>query len=191
MTKLFDILKKVGAGIIRDVVPGGGLLVAAVNAVLPSDKQLPPTATGKDIDYVVAGLPAEQRAAILGKEFDVEMTQIKEGNETLRAMLKHDAENPHSTRPKIALGAFRVVAFVCIAVVSMWSYAVLTGNDKMVESITGGWMFVAAVIAPLVTLLWAYFGILKQEHKNKLNAAGGTSPVGNVINILSSLAKRS
>ena len=191
MTKLFDILKTVGAGIIREVVPGGGLIVEAVNAFLPADKKLPAEATGPEVNAAVASLPGPERAAVMGKEFDVDLTRIKEGNETLRAMLEHDAENPHSTRPAIARGAFRVVAFVCILVVSVWAVAVLTGKDSTVEAVTDGWPFVAAVIAPLVTLLWAYFGVLKQEHKNKLNAAGGTSPAGSVVGILASLLKRS
>lgn len=190
MPKLLDILKTVGAGIIREVVPGGGLLVEAVNAVLPAGKKLSAGATGPDISAAVASLPADQRANIMSKEFDVDLTWIKEGNETLRTMLKHDAENPHSTRPAIALGAFRVVAFVCVSVVSVWAIAVLTGKDEMVEAVTGGWPFVAAVIAPLVTLLWAYFGVLKQEHKNKLNAAGGASHAGGIVGILSSLINR-
>lgn len=191
MTKLADILKTVGAGILREVVPGGGLLVEAVNAFLPGDKKLPAGATGPEVSAAVAGLPAPQRAEVMGKEFDVDLSRIKEGNETLRAMLKHDAENPHSTRPAIARGAFRVVAFVCIAVISVWSYAVATGADEMVNAVTGGWPFVAAVITPLVTLLWAYFGVLKQEHKNKLNAAGGASSAGGVVGVLASLLKRS
>ena len=100
MTKLMDIIKTVGAGIIRETVPGGGLLLGAINAILPADKKLPDTATGQDIDYVIKGLPAESRAAILDKEFDVELTQIKESYSTLRVMLEQDAKNQHSTRPE-------------------------------------------------------------------------------------------
>lgn len=188
--KLWDIVKKVGGGLIRDVVPGGGLLVDAVNAFLPDDSKLPPTATGSDVDAAVASLPADQRAEVMGKEFDVELTQIKETNETLRVMLESDARNPHSTRPKIVMGAFRVVAFISLLFVSMWAYAVLTDNAELVKAITDGWPFAAAIILPFVGWLDRYFGKLTTEHKNRLNAASGETSSPGIAGILSAILKR-
>jgi len=192
MPKLIDIIKSVGAGIIREVVPGGGLLIGAINAVLPADKKLPATATGQDIDYVIKGLPRDQRAAILNKEFDIELAQIKEGNATLRVMLEQDAKNPHSTRPKIALGAFRVVAFSCITVISVWSYGVLTGDSVLVKAVMDGWAFILAAIAPLTVLLQSYFGVLNAESRNRLDAANGTptSGITGIAGLISSFIKR-
>jgi len=189
MPKLIDIIKSVGAGIIREVVPGGGLLLGAVNAILPPDKRLPDTATGQDIDYIIKGLPGDQRAAILNKEFDVELAQIKEGNATLRVMLEQDAKNPHSTRPKIALGAFRVVAFSCITVISVWSYGVLTGDSALIKAVMDGWAFILAAIAPLTVLLQSYFGVLKAEQRNRLDAANGSTTSG-IVGLISSFIKR-
>lgn len=189
MPKLIDIIKTVGAGIIREVVPGGGLLLGAVNAVLPADKQLPNTATGKDIDFTIQGLPSNQRAAILDKEFDVDLVQIKESYSTLRVMLEQDAKTPHSTRPKIALGAFRVVAFSCITVISVWSYGVLTGDSELVKAVMDGWAFILAAIAPLTVLLQSYFGVLKTEHRNRLDAANGSATSG-IVSLVSSFLKR-
>lgn len=164
-------------------------MLGAINALLPPDKRLPDTATGQDIDYVIKGLPAESRAAILDKEFDVELTQIKESYSTLRVMLEQDAKNPHSTRPRIALGAFRVVAFSCITVISVWSYGVLTGDSELVKSVMDGWPFILAAIAPLTVLLQSYFGVLKTEQKNRLDAANG-SPTSGIVSLISSLIKR-
>lgn len=189
MSKLIDIIKSVGAGIIREVVPGGGLLIGAINTILPEDKKLPDMATGQDIDYVIKGLPASQRSAILNKEFDIELAQIKEGNATLRVMLEQDAKNPHSTRPKIALGAFRVVAFSCITVISVWSYGVLTGDSELVKTVMDGWAFILAAIAPLTVLLQSYFGVLKTEHRNRLDAANGSTTSG-IASLISSFIKR-
>lgn len=190
--KLMDIIKTVGAGIIRETVPGGGLLLGAINAILPPDKKLPDTATGQDIHYVIKGLPAESRAAILDKEFDVELTQIKESYSTLRVMLEQDAKNPQSTRPRIALGAFRVVAFSCITVITVWSYGVLTGDSELVKSVMGGWPFILAAIAPLTVLLQSYFGVLNAESRNRLDAANGTptSGLAGISGFISSLIKR-
>jgi len=50
---------------------------------------------------------------------------------------------------------------------------------------------VLAVMAPLVTLLYAYFGVLKSEHKNKLDAAAGSAPApAGIAGILSAVLKR-
>ena len=165
MSSLWDIALKVGGGIITDLVPGGRAIVSAVNAFMPDDKQLPSGATGSDVTSAISSLPADQRAEVMGKQFEVDITQIKEAHSTVRTMLEADAITPHTTRPKIALGAFRVVSFTIITAISIWAYGVTTGNEAMVKAVTEGWPFVIAVIAPLVTLLLAYFGILKQEQK--------------------------
>lgn len=185
--KLWDIVKTVGAGVISATVPGGALLVSAINEFLPDDKKIPPNATGDDLKNTIDSLPPEQRAEIMGKEFDVELTQIKESNSTLRVMLESDAQNPHSTRPYIAKQAFHIVAFAVIVAVSMWAYGVGVRDAVLVKSVMDGWPFILATIGPFITLLWAYFGILKQEHRDRLNAANGSvSPVG----IISALFKR-
>lgn len=186
---LWDIVKTVGGSVIRNAVPGGGLLVDVVNEFLPDDKKLPAEATGSDIATAVDSLPAEQRAQLMAREFDVDITQIQESNSTLRAMLDADTKTPHTTRPYIAKGAFHVVAFVTIVVISLWAYGVAVKDEALVTAIMGGWQFVLAVIGPLVTLLWAYFGILKQEQRNKLNAATG-STTGGLSGIISTLVNR-
>ena len=112
----------------------------------------------------------------------------QENNTTVRELLKADAKNPHTTRPKIALGAFYVVAFVTIATISLWAYGVLAQNDVLVKTVMDGWPFILAVIGPLVTLLWAYFGVLKQEQRNRLDAATG-APSG-ISRIISDVINR-
>ncbi len=187
---LLSIVKTVGAAAVRAVVPGGGLLIDAVNGLLPDDKKLPGDATGDQVRDAVSNLPPEQRAAVMDKEFDVDITQIKQGNETLRTMIAADATSQHTTRPKIALGSFRVVAFTILVVIGTWAYGVLSGNDKLVTAVMDGWPFILAAIGPLVTLLWAYFGVLKQEHRQRLNAVNGASTPAGIAGILSSIVKR-
>lgn len=189
--KLWDIVKTVGSAALQVALPGtGSLIVGAVNELLPDDKKLPAGATGDDVIRAIASLPPEQQASIMEKEFDVEITQIKESNSTVRAMLESDAKNPHSTRPYIAKGAFHVVAFAVIVAISVWAYGVFIRDDDLVKAVMDGWQFVLAVIGPLVTLLWAYFGVLKQEHKNRLDAANGSSTPGGIAGILSTVLKR-
>ena len=171
--KISDIIKSVGAGLVREVVPGGGLLLAAVNEMLPDDKQLPITATGSDLSAAVATLPPIERAVLLGREFDVRITEIKEGNSTLRTMLEADKSNPHSTRPAIAWWSFVVVAFISVVVVLVWAGGVLSKDAEVVKATMAGWPFVLTIIAPFMILLRSYFGVLKAEHSDRLNAAGG------------------
>ncbi len=175
---LLAIAKKVGWGILRDAIPGGGLILQAVNEFLPDDKKLPADATGEQVKAAADSLPPAERAQLLSREFDVEETQIKESNETLRVMLQADATSTHTTRPYIAKGAFQVVAAVVLVVVSLWAYGVGMGKPEMVKTIMDGWPFVLGVIGPFVMLLRSYFGVLKQEHRQRLDAAGGTPSPG-------------
>lgn len=189
--KLWDIVKTVGSAALQVALPGtGSLIVGAVNEFLPDDKKLPAGATGDDIGGAISRLPAADQAALFDKEFDVEITQIRESNSTIRAMLESDAKSPHTTRPYIAKGSFHVVAFSIIVVVSVWAYGVIAGDGDLVEAVVDGWPFILAAIGPLVTLLWAYFGILKQEHKNKLDAANGGSTPAGFSGILSKILNR-
>ena len=187
---IWDIAKTVGTGIIRNVVPGGSAIIDTVNAFLPDGSKLDGSASGSDVSAAMQKLPPEQRAELMTKQFEVDITQIKESNSTVRTMLESDAANPHSTRPYIAKGAFHVIAFTIVVTIAMWAYGIASGNSVMVKTVMDGWPFVVAVITPLVTLLWAYFGILKQEHKQKMDAAGGQSTQAGIAGILSSILKR-
>lgn len=178
---LLDIVTKVGGAVVKSVVPGGGAIVDIVNEFLPADKKLTNDATGSDIRSAVDSLPADKRADLLAREFDVDITQIQETNSTLRTMLESDARSPHSTRPKIALGSFYLVAFVSVLVVLIWSYAVVTGNVDMVKTVTDGWAWLSVLIAPFVGFLANYFGVLKSEHRDRLNATIGAPTPPSVL----------
>ena len=188
--KLFDIIKKVGGGVLANVVPGGGMLLGAVNAMLSPDQQLPANATGHDIEQATMHMSGADRASLMEKEFDVQITEIKEGNETLREMLKSDADNPQSTRPYIAKHAFHVIAFVCIGVVILWGYGVFVENETIVNAVTDSWTMVVALITPLITVLLAYFGHLVKEGKNKMDAANGSTTPNGIAGLLTSLIKK-
>ncbi len=188
--KIWDIVKTVGSGIIREVVPGGGLIVGAINALLPDDKKLSANATGEDVKSAVNSLPPEQRASVMEKEFDVDITQIKESHSTVRAMLEADTKSPHTTRPYIAKGAFHVVAFTVIVVVAVWAYGVSIKDAALVKAVMDGWQFILAAIGPFVVLLHSYFGVLKHEQKNKLDAANGAAIPASITGLLASVLSR-
>ena len=185
-----DILKTVGSAVVTNLVPGGGAIIGAVNALLPNDKQLPDGATGHQVTTAIGSLPPEQQETLLSKELDVTIEDIRQSHDTVRVMLESDAKNPHTTRPYIAKGSFHVVAFAIIVTISIWAYGVFVQNKDIVSAIMEGWKFVLAVIGPLVTLLWAYFGVLKKEHKNKLDAANGSATPSGIAGLVASLLKK-
>jgi hypothetical protein len=178
--KLWDIVKNVGGAIVSEVVPGGSLIVKVVNEFLPDDDKLPEVATGNDISNAISKLPPQEQSQVLIKEFDVTLEQIKQEHSTVRTMLENDAKNPHTTRPYIAKQSFHVVAFVTILMVSTWVIGIYTGDTDMVSIIVDGWAWILAVLGPLVTLLYAYFGVLRKENEDKLNAANGQRAVSGI-----------
>ncbi len=187
---IFEIAKRVGSGLIRELVPGGGLLIEAVNEILPDGQKLPTNATGDMLENAAKGLPPEQQAELMLKQFDVQINETTQANETVRTMLASEAISPQSTRPRIAYGCFWVAALSTNIIVCAWAYAVLTGDQLMIQAVTNGWPFVASITAPFVTLLWAYFGILKQEQKNKLDAANGLTHASTALEKIGQIFKK-
>jgi len=187
VSSLWDIVKTVGANVISNSVPGGAILLAGINALLPEDKQLPADATDQQAQDAISALPPEQRAAVMEKKFDVQLAQINQSGETLRTMLVQDAVNPQSTRPKIAYQGFQVVAAISLIIVATWAYAVITENADMVEKIQTGWPFVAAIVLPFVGWINSYFGKLVVEQRQKLDAATGRTAPHGIAGLLSGL----
>lgn len=184
--KLFKLLTEVGGDILAKVIPGGSVVLDAVNEFLPDGAKLGSNATGSDIQKALSELPPEAYTKLLEREFDVEVQK----HQTLQAMLTADATSPHTTRPYIAKGAFHVIAFVTLAAVGAWAYGVLTGDAELVSVVMTGYPFLLSVVGPLVTLLWAYFGVLKTEQKNKLSAATGNPLQGGIATLIGSILKK-
>lgn len=185
---LMSIAKAVGGGVISAMVPGGPAIVAAVNAFLPPDKSIPENATGNDIMEVASSLPVDDRAKFYDLQFDVQLETIKQAGESNRAMLAAESKSVHTTRPYIAKGAFQVVAACSLLVIAVWAVAVLLGDAVTLKEIGSGWPFVLAVLGPFVTLLYAYFGILKAEQRQRLDAINN-NPVGGIASAVGAIIK--
>lgn len=183
--KLLNILKQVGGGIIKSVIPGSGI-IGVVNGLLSSGNKLSADASGDDASRAIAHLSEGDRITLLNREFDVKIEKLK----TIQSMLSADAIMPHTTRPYIAKQAFHIVAFSTVVIVGMWGYAVATANEVMIKAITEGWPFILAVTAPLVVILQAYFGVLKSEQKNKLDAGNGVSHAEGLGAFIGNIFKR-
>jgi len=188
--KFWDIVRKVGSTALQIALPGtGSLIVGAINELLPDDKQLPETATGADAEAALSHIPADQRAALMDRKFDVTLEQLRQVGESNRAMLAAEGVSEHTTRPRIALGSFQVVAYAEIVAISIWAYAVITSENPL-KSVTDGWAFIVAVTLPLVGLLNAYFGILKTEQRDRLDTSRGVPTQPGLMGIVAGLLKR-
>lgn len=188
--KLGDILKNIGSGIIREAVPGGGILLDVINSALPSDKKLPTTATGAQTIDALSELPPDQQLQVLGRDFDIQEAEIRESHSTARAMLEHDANNPQSTRPRIALGCFYLLAAVTVFAMLVWGWGVVADKPEIVKAVVDGWPFVLALTGTFSTVLLRYFGAIGREQKQRLNAANGVADKGVLDSLVSGLFRR-
>ncbi len=189
-SNLWDIVKKVGSSVISNVVPGGSAIIDVVNDFLPNNQKLSGGATGDEVSNVIESLPPEDRILLATKEFEVDLEKIKQSHDTLRVMLDADARSTHTTRPFIAKWSFITVAIVSIMITLIWGYGVISGKTGVISAVTNGWPFITAINLPLVTLLYAYFGVLKTEHKTRMDAMGGNSkPSGILSSIISAIKK--
>jgi hypothetical protein len=187
--KLEDVLKKTASAVFTEVVPGGGVVLSAINAMLPSDKQIPVAATNAQVDAAIATLPAPQRAQVLSAEVRLEETRIKEAGDTTRTMLIHDAKNPQSTRPYIAKHSFHVLALCAVVAVATMSYAAIKNEYWIIKSLADSWMLIGAIVAPLVFVLKSYFGAIKTEQEQRLNAANGHPIVSGLSSLIGNIKK--
>lgn len=170
---ILELAKKVGTGIFESVVPNGGLILDGLNAVLPDDYKFRKGATGKDVLQAIERMPPELRQQIELKKIDLEIEKVKSAGDALQTMLVQDALTPQSTRPKIAWWSFVTVSLISVIFVLIYGYAVLSREPEMVTAVNDGWVMIVAIVAPFVVWLNAYFGVLKQEQANKLNASQG------------------
>ena len=183
---LGNILKKVGSTIIRDLVPGGGLIIDLVNGFLPKDKALPITATGTEIQTAVDALPPEKRMELMSKELDVEIAEAQEWTKTMSVLADVDKVGA-STRPKIALMMAWVVIYAEIIAVSAWGWAVVINETMSLES---SWPLIVAILATPVALLRAYFAMRSRDKRSRYELAGAPKSMGVIENIISAFKGR-
>jgi hypothetical protein len=182
---IWDIVKKAGTSVLTSVIPGAGIAIDLVNSFRDADDQLPNNATGKQLEDAVKSLTPEQQAQITNRKFDLEEKRI-EANVALM-----NAGPAHATRAWIAKWAFILVAVSTALVVIIWGKAVVWDkSDTMVKTIMDGWPFVAALLSPFILWLNRYFGILKQEQQDRLNAGNGGLKQGALTNIITAIRSK-
>lgn len=174
---LGDIFKKVGGAILRDVVPGGGLILDVVNEFLPEDEKLKANATGTEIQNAIASLPPEQQAQIIAKEFDVQIEEVRSWATIQGSLAEADAKGA-STRPSIAMMMAWVVTLAALIVIASWAVAIHTDDSETVKALSDSWPFILSVLGTPAALLRAYFGMRTEEKKARYNMANGHPTMG-------------
>lgn len=117
-------------------------------------------------------------------------TIIHEQGNTMRAAINADKDNPQTTRPKIALLFAWVTAISVLLLLGAIAYAVATDRADMLDKVGNAWPLIAAALVPIVRCIQAYFGILRDEHANKLSAGNGQAPaaaMGAIASIVSAI----
>jgi len=170
--KIFDTIKGPLLTAASTLIPGGPLILGAVNAMLPEDKKLTENATGQDIRNAVNQLNPEQRASLMEKELDVEIAEIK-GWSAVQASLSQADQAGASTRPKIALMMAWCVVFAIVVFMVAWVAVIATDDVFLIDSLSDSWALFGTVIGTPTLLLRAYFGMRTREKTTRYNAAAG------------------
>ena len=170
-------------GVASTLIPGGPVILGAINAMLPDDKKLPPTTTGAQMHQAVTDLTPESRASLMEKELDVEIAEINAWADIQDSMAKADAAGA-STRPRIAVMMAQVVVFTVLAFVSVWVVAIYQEDLKTLEMINNSWGTILAVIATPTALLRSYFGMRTKEKQSRYAMASGTPATTGLANII-------
>ena len=186
--KLKSILTKAGSVILKNVVPGAGIVLDVVNEFLPEDKKLDlDAATGQDAITAINSLPPDVQSNIYEKEFDVEIEEIKGFTERFKAAADAD-KSGNTTRPQIALMFAKTICFAIILFVSIWAYAIASNLKEVIKNLSDSWVLMATVLSVPSTVLLAYFGYRTKEKQARYQLAGdqpiATGLIGNIINAI-------
>lgn len=180
---LLKILGKVGSGIVSTMVPGGGAIVAGINALLPDDKKLPEQATGVDVQNAVSTLSPEQQAEVLTKKYDVEIAEVNAWASIQGHLSKAD-ESGASTRPEIAMMMAWLVVLQVFTICAIMSAAIGMQNNELLSTFKEFWPFLLASMGIPAKLLHSYFGMRTEEKKHRVHAATGVAPLAGIISNL-------
>lgn len=177
--KISKILRK-AAGIAGIAFPPLGAAIEVVNEFLPADKKLPVSATGAEVEQAIEALPPAERAQILDREIQLEITESNNWREIVESLAKVD-ETGKSTRPRIALIMAYVVAFAVLASVSAVLAAVFMQNESLLLAMSNTWPLIIAMIGTPTFLLRAYFGDRTKEKQSRYNMVQGKPAGGGAI----------
>lgn len=179
---LGGLVKKFAGFALRTAVPAAGPILDGLNAALPGDKQLPPEATGKQVEEAIKTLPPEQQTEILSKQIDIEALEIRSHEDIVLGLAELDKPGS-STRPQIADRMAWAIYIVVLIFVAAWAFAIFTKDAESLEQIKDSWQMIAAFLFWPATIVLQFFGKRSTDKSNRMAAATGQplSGLGNII----------
>lgn len=177
---LLKILGTVGSGLVSALVPGGGAIVAGINAFLPDDKKLPETATGTQVQDAISTLPPQQQAEILSKEYDVEIAKVNAWVDIQGHLSKAD-EAGASTRPQISMMMAWLVVLQVFTICAVMAATIAMRDNELLSTFKEFWPFLIASMGIPAKLLHSYFGMRTEEKKHRVQAATGVAPIASAL----------
>lgn len=167
------------AGIASTLIPGGPAILAAANLFLPTDKQLPSTATGDQIISSIDGLDSDSKAQLMSKEIDLAIVESNNWSKNVASMNQADGVGA-SARPYIALMmAWTVLASIVFLMVALF-WAIVTSDNDMIKALSDSWELILVALGTPSALLRAYFGMRTKE-KHARYAAATNQPIADVV----------
>lgn len=190
------ILGNVGKSIIKNVIPGAGLVIDTVNAFLPEDKKIDENTTGQEAVKRINELPPNVQMELMKKELDVEIVKEEEWTKVIEALNQADASGA-STRPLIAKKMANTTVYAVIISITTWGASMVMviiakweEPLEVVSVLKDSWPFIASVLGIPSALLRAYFGMREREKKERYRMVSGTNnPVEGLIGKVKNLFK--
>ena len=172
---LLKILGQVGGAVVSTMVPGGAAIVAGINAFLPDDKKLPETATGVQVQDAISTLPPDQQAAVLSKQYDVEITKSNNWA-SIQGHLSEADKAGASTRPTISMMMAWLVVLQVFTLCALMSATIALRDDHLLDTLKDFWPLILTSMGTPIMLLRSYFGMRTEEKKHRVHAASGVAP---------------
>jgi len=190
---LGKILTTVGSSLLKNVVPGVGIVLDAVNAFLPDDKKLDNNATGNQAIEAINSLPPDQQASVLSKQLDVEIIKEQEFTKVITALGEVD-KTGNSTRPEIAKMMATVTCFAIVVSISVWAVAVIGNKVATLGQLKDSWPLLVAILGTPTALLRAYFAMRSKEKKARYgmtqgNGSAGSAGIGGIAKMIGGIFK--
>ena len=182
-------IKKVGGAVLSTVIPGSAGIIKLVNDFLPVGRRLGEDATGHQVEEAIEALPPEHKAALLSKQLDVEITEIKEHTAVVQTLAEVDKAGA-STRPRIAIIMAYVVAGTIGIFVLVWAIAILGNKAETLKQLAAAWPMMLSILTPPVALLRGYFGMRTKEKQSRYSTAFGLPLKGGFLTEMISAIKR-
>ena len=186
--KFGKALLKIGLGVVKDVIPGAGIIIDTINEFLPDDKKLPSTATGEQVQNALHSLPPDKQAELLGREIDLEIQEIQSHERIQIALAQADAAGS-STRPAIAYMMAWAVLLVVIPVAWTFCYAIASNKPEIVKAIADNYLMLLAIIGTPTTVLLNYFGNRSKDKAMRQAVAHGHPPPVSPLGFIGKLLK--